>query len=392
MRILQVTEFFTPATGGSTHVAYELSKHLALRGHNVTVCSSDFGKGDSLFPDAPFEWLCFSSLPSRWKFYITPGLIPWTWEHVADFDVVHMHNLRTFQNAVVGARARQAGVPVVISCHGSLPLLTGHHTVKRAYDQLFGRRLMQSAARLVAVSEVEAEQYLQMGFPGSKISIIPNAIDLQAFERLPEPGVFRQKINIPSDKKLVLSLGRIHPIKGLDHLISAFARLTCSFADARLVIAGPDEGDLSRLRSMAKQEGVEKHTYFPGPLYGEEKLAALADADVVTCPSMYEIFGLVPFEALMCGTPVIVTDDTGSGQLIREAGAGYLVHYGDIDALSQALLRILTDQNQRSCKVKHGQEFIRERLAWDVIVVMLEKLYNELVKQRENRVRCYLPI
>jgi glycosyltransferase involved in cell wall biosynthesis len=61
--------------------------------------------------------------------------------------------------------------------------------------------------------------------------------------------------------------------------------------------------------------------------------AAYQDADVLVYPSTYEIFGLVPFEALLCGTPVIVTDDCGCGEIIKEAGCGYLVHYGDVAGL-----------------------------------------------------------
>jgi glycogen(starch) synthase len=117
---------------------------------------------------------------------------------------------------------------------------------------------------------------------------------------------------------------------------------------------------------------------FTGPRYGPDRLAALADADVVALPSAHEIFGLAAFEALMCGAPVVVADDCGAGRILDEAGAGYLTPYGDVAALAAALLRALTRREEALCQVAAGQAYVRRNLDWAAVIDRLEGLYREV--------------
>jgi glycosyltransferase involved in cell wall biosynthesis len=383
LRILQVIEFFTPQMGGSVQVAYQAARHLARKGHHIVICTSDFGKDDARFPETPFEIIRFRSLLKRWKFYITPGLIPWARKHLREFDIIHLHNVRTFQNAVLAAQARKIGIPYILSAHGSLPHLNNHQAVKRASDILFGHRLVQEANQLIAVSEVEVNQYLEAGISKEKISIIHNGLDLDEFISLPERGTFRQKFQITSQVKLVLFIGRLHKIKGVDILIEALAHLKTRMADVVLVIAGPDDGELPVLQEMVTKLGLAEQVIFTGSLFGYDKLAAYVDADVLASPSVYEIFGLVPFEAIMCGTPVVVTDDCGSGQIINKAQAGYTVAFGDVEALSKSLQYVLSNPLEAKQKVSAGQKFIQEHLDWESIVIQLINLYQDCIQDHE---------
>lgn len=378
LRILQVTEFFTPATGGSTQVVYQLSRSLVKRGNSVTVITSNFNQNDIQFPSSPFEVLRFSTLPTYWKFYITPGLITWSKKHLTEFDVIHMHNVRTFQNAIISYQAGKIGIPYVLSAHGSLPHLGGHQLIKRVCDILFAKRLIHSADQLIAVSQTEVDQYIDAGIPKDMISIIHNGLDLDEFVSLPERGIFRKKYNISNQTKVVLFLGRLHKIKGVNYLIEAFSQVRVQIADAKLVIAGPDDGISSALRELIIRLELSEQVLFTGPIYGREKLSAYIDADVLASPGSYEIFGLVPFEAIMCGTPVVVTDGSGAGNLIKEAQAGYLSQYGDVEMLSSILLRIFSSPFESNQMVVNGQEYIRQNLSWQMITEDLERLYHHL--------------
>jgi glycosyltransferase involved in cell wall biosynthesis len=130
---------------------------------------------------------------------------------------------------------------------------------------------------------------------------------------------------------------------------------------------------------MVQGLGLDGKVRFVGPLYGPDRLAAYVDAQVLAYPAVHEIFGLVPFEALLCGTPVVVTDDCGCGHLISDAQAGDLVPYADVEALAKALRHALNNPEQSQRKVKAGQEYIRDRLNWEVIVGELENLYLEVI-------------
>lgn len=378
MRILQVIEFFSPGMGGSAQVAYQTARHLARRGHDVTVWSSDFASDDGAFADTPFEIRLFPCRFSRWGLYLTPALAGWARRHIGEFDVIHLHNVRTFQNLVVASLARQRGIPYVLSAHGSLSLHGGRKATKRAYDVLLGRALLDGARRLIAVSPLEVDQYRQDGIPAERIVLVPNGLDLEEFSPLPPGGTFREGLGISAETQVILFLGRLHQIKGIDTLIEAFAQLRDEERDSMLIIAGPDDGDLARLQTLAGHWRLGDQVRFVGPLYGQDKLAAYVDADVLASPAVYEIFGLVPFEALMCGTPVVVSHDTGASQLIQGAGAGYLVPHDDVEALASTLLAMLGNRAEAQEKVAAGQAFVREELDWYAIAGRVEDLYMQV--------------
>lgn len=359
-------------------MAYQAARHLVRRGHQVTVWSSDFGQEDVRFPDLCFEVKLFPCAFARWGFYPTPALVSWARDHVAEFDVIHLHNLRTFQNVVVAGAARRAGVPYILSAHGSLPHIVERKGAKWAFDLLFGRGILDGAQRLVAVSPSEVEQYRQSGVEPERMALILNGLDLDEFAQPPPPGLFRKRLGLPPDAKLIFFLGRIHRRKGLDHLVSAFTSVYAAIPEARLVIAGPDDGDLARLRGMADAQGLNGRVLFPGPLYDEDRLSAMVDADILASPAAHEVFGLVPFEALLCGTPVVVAGECGSGQLIDDAQAGCTVPYGDVEALIKALLSILSDPAIARQKVASGQALVRGTLNWAVAAGRLESLYNSV--------------
>jgi glycosyltransferase involved in cell wall biosynthesis len=378
MRILQVIEFFTPRMGGSAQVAYQTARHLARRGHAVTVWSSDYGRDGALFPAAGFELLTFPCRWARWGFYLTPALVGWARRHLRQFDVVHLHNVRTFQNLVVGGLAHRYGVPYVLSAHGSLPVIVERKLPKRVYDLLIGRRLLAGASRLIGVSPFEVQQYAAFGVEADRVDVVCNGLELDEFSDLPARGTLRQKLDIPDQTRVILYLGRLHRRKGIDHLIQVFARIPQDDFDTLLMIAGPDDGEWDALQALVEQLKVEERVIFTGPLYGVDKLAAYVDADLLASPAVHEVFGLVPFEALMCGTPVVVSDDGGSGQLIAAARAGFLAPYGDQAALATALHRVLNNCPEAQAQVRAGQAFVRRYLDWKAIAGELEALYTSL--------------
>jgi glycosyltransferase involved in cell wall biosynthesis len=376
MHILQVLPYFSPSMGGVARVVYDVARHLSLRGQDITVVAGDYKQEVATFPGGEFRLVLLPSVFSRWGFYYTPALVGWMRDHVAEFDVIHLHEVRTFQNAVARRYALRHGVPYVLSAHGTLPVIVERKLAKRLYDLLLGRALLASASRLVAVSSLEAQQYRQTaGVADGRVQVIYNGLDLDGLSPLPSRGLLRQKLGIPPEAPVVLFLGRLHRIKGIGLLVRAFARLREEARDAVLVIAGPDDGESAVLQALAGRLQLREAIRVAGPLYGREKLAAYVDADVVASPGAYEIFGLVPFEALMCGTPVVVGEGSGAGHLLGEAGAGYLVPPGDVEALADTLRRVVSGGAEVEARVAAGQAFVRRELDWASITGHLEDLY-----------------
>ncbi len=382
MRILQVAPFFSPKMGGSPQVVYHISKELCNKGHSVTVIAGDYGLNKSTFPSEGFNTVALRSLISWWGFYVTPSMSCWCQKHIREFDIIHLHEVRTYQNIILHSFAMYYKIPFVLSAHGTLPVIVQRKFGKRLYDLLFGHRILNSTRRLIAVSPVEESQYLALGIDKGRIRMIFNGLDLKEYSYLPIRGEFRSGFGIDEKTKIVLYLGRLHKIKGIDVLIEAFSVLKNNVDNILLLIAGPDDGDLSRLKSIVDIKGLGNQVRFIGPLYNRNKLTAYVDADVLASPGIYEIFGLVPFEALLCGTPVVVTNDCGSGQLINPAHAGYTVPYGDVKKLADTLLHVLENPEEAKQKIMAGQWFIREQLDWEKVTGQLENLYHDCIHQK----------
>ncbi len=178
---------------------------------------------------------------------------------------------------------------------------------------------------------------------------------------------------------------RLHRTKGIDFLIEGFSRLQMDREAYRLVIVGPDEGELQRLKSLARKCGVENFVVFAGPLYGVDRLKAFVDADIFLSTSHFEVTGLNCFEALMCGAPVIVTKNTGQGILIEEAQAGYLVPFGDTASLKSQILNVTEDRNEALRRVRAGQKYIREQMDWRRKTDELIGVYREIIPESDDK-------
>lgn len=386
MRILHVVPYFYPAWsyGGIPRLAYGLCRGLASMGHQVTVLTTDAFSATSRLASGTrprtLDGIRVLTLPnlSNWLAYRHQGFLPVGLLRALNAldadppDVLHLHGHRHLLNTAAHHFASSRRIPYVITPNGTLPPIERKRTIKFFFDFLLGNRVIDDAHTLIAVSRAEVAQFRAAGIRAQRIALIPNGLDLAEFDPLPACGTFRKAHGISGP--LVLYLGKLTPRKGVDHLIRAFAAIQRS--GETLVIAGNDMGVGSGLRRLAAQLEVRDHVRFVGLLTGKKRLAALADADVLAYPSTLEIFGLVPFEGLMAGAPAVVADDCGCGELVHKARAGLLVPYGDIEALSGALRRLLGDPDLRKAMVSRGRNFIRTNLSWDRIAPMTVEVYR----------------
>ncbi len=389
MKILQVVSSFPPAYsyGGAVKVSYEVSKELTKRDHKVTVFTTDTWDSKSRIPKPVahmegidvYRFRNLSNNLSAKNLAIAPEMVLDLKKNIRKFDIVHIHEYRSFQAIATCYYAKKCDIPYVLQPHGSLPRIIEKQSLKRIYDVIWGNGILKHASRIVAVSESEVEQFRQFGIPDEKIAVIPNAINYISPTSLPPAGQFREQYDI-HEKRIILYVGRVHKRKGIDFLIHAFNSFIQSRTenDAVLVIAGADDGYQSTLEDLVGQFGLSDKVRFIG--FIPSLTAAYQDADVLVYPSVYEIFGLVPFEALLCGTPVIVTDDCGCGEIIKEAGCGYLVCYGDVTGLDGALKFALENPDANRRRVKAGRRYIEENLAWDSVVKQVEEMYEGCIR------------
>jgi glycosyltransferase involved in cell wall biosynthesis len=389
MRITYVIPFFAPAWGygGPPRVAFDTARHLVARGHQVHVLTTDaFDADQRLEPtedtmDGVFVHRA-RNLNNRWAWQFKVFL-PLRFgllfrEYALKSDVIHFFDFRSFQNAV-GVQALQpsGGPPYLLSAFGELPRATGvKRPIKILYDLVFGFRMLRGAARVLAQTPEEADEYRRFGCPVAQIRHLPLAVSLDELASAPPPGSFRALLGISPTERVILFLGRIHEYKGIELLIRAFAEIAQSRPDVRLVIAGRDDGFLATARALAAKLVEPARVLFPGPIYGADRFAAYHDADVFAItPTHAEQTSLAALEACAVGTPVLVTEEAPIPGL-EAAQAGLMVR-AQVHAVSTALANLLDrpDRAEMGCR---ASALVRDHFSWDTVTGVLESIYAEV--------------
>lgn len=388
LRILHVVPYYEQAWayGGIPRLATTLTHALARRGHEIAVYTTDVCDAasralapavDTARPDAPrvrmFRNLS-NRLAYRWQFFTPIGLAAHLRRTVRRYDVAHLHACHNLPTSVAASILARSGVPYVLAPNGTAPWIERRVRLKRLYDFVAGAHVIPGASCVLAVSEAERRQLQRLGVPETRIALVPNPIDEREFEATLDAVGFRRAHRLGT-APLVLYLGKLTPRKGVDVLVRAFARIR---PDARLVIAGNDMGSLGRTMALARSLEVERRVVVAGLLRGSERLAALAAADVLAYPSHDEVFGLVPLESLLSGTPVVVCNDSGCGEVVGSVGGGHIVPPGDPEALAGAIESILGSPAIWRGRARRAAERARARFGSDIVAERLERVYTDI--------------
>jgi len=309
------------------------------------------------------------------------------------YDLIHSH----YWMSGVAALALKAAwqVPVVHMFH-TLGLMK--QRVARSPDEIEGdyrlqgeKDVLRRADRIVAATPAELAQ-LQWLYQADtrKIVIIPPGVDISRFYPIPADEA-KEVIGVPPCENMLLYVGRIEPLKGIDVLIEALALLQAQNMTVCLVVIGgdpesaaqtrnADNAEMERLQAMCQQAGLKNLVTFLGKRSQDSLPYYYSAAEAVVVPSHYESFGMVALEAMACGTPVVASQVGGLAFLVQDGVTGYTVPVDDPQALAVRLADLLQDHGLRSRLGAQAVE-IAHQYAWENIAARMIQLYRKLVPQ-----------
>jgi glycosyltransferase involved in cell wall biosynthesis len=296
--------------------------------------------------------------------------------------ILHLHGVWMGFQWVAARVASAQKAPVLLSPHGMLNRWHLRHLgFKELRKLIYWRCVAYPAFRPIplihAVTPRERDE-LATWLPGQTIQVIPNAIDLEALDSLGAKA--GEEFSPVVDEPYLLFLGRLHPVKGIELLISAFARaLAGANGKFRLLIVGPESDPVyaAHLKSLVRLSGVEEQITFLGPVFGpQEKFSLYRHAWAFCAPSQTEVMGLVNLEAASAEVPVVTTHETGLCGW--EEGGGLLVH-PQLEALSRALQQVFSwSESERQERGQKLRQLVERRYSWQAVGPQWLELYASL--------------
>jgi len=291
-------------------------------------------------------------------------------------DVTHAHF--AYPEGYVGLLIKnRTGKPLVVTLHGGdilvEPSVNYGIRLNPDIDRVV-RRVLRDADRVISASTATYKTALELGCSPSKLTLIPNAVDVKRFHPSVNGFYVREKLGL-GNRPVVFTLRGHEPQKGIEYLIKAVP-LVLKEVPKTVFIIGGDGSLRSYHESLAKELGVSENTLFTGYIPQEELPHFYAACDVFVIPSVVEAFGLVTIEAMACGKPVIGTNVGGIPDIIKDGVNGFLVEPKDVSVLAEKITILVNDSNLSKRMGKAGRETAEKKFNSENRVVKIIELYK----------------
>jgi glycosyltransferase involved in cell wall biosynthesis len=381
MKILQVTPYFLPHKGGVERHVYNLSKSLADQGHSVTIYTSNIpetNRFENIDGIEIFRFLSFAE-PLRDPFVLR---LLFPSKNLQNFDLIHIH-------MVYGTLAFYGilpkilyGIPVVITHHGQVRF---EHKYKDLivylYEKLFFKILLAGCNSCIALSESDA-RFLTSFVTKDRIKIIPNAINSAALLHNSKQDIDQfLKIHNLEDKKIILYVGRLMALKGINYLIKAFFDVKNEMKDPSVVLVIAGEGDeYNSLKKITDEYNLTDSVRFIKYLSDTERNYLYQSSRLFALPSLSEGFPTTVLEAMFYGIPVIGSDIPVMKQNFSDSAL--LVPQRNSRALAGAILFLLSDPGSALELSLKGKNKVINNFTWDSIVKKYLDIYSEVISMK----------
>lgn len=397
-------------TGGMNVYVRDLTRELGRIGVHVDVFTRsqdehvphvlhDLGYGNRVVhvPAGPEVPIPKNQLPDHLPEFVD-GIRRFASEKGLKYDIIHSHYWLS------GLAAQ----PLKAEWH--IPFVHMFHTLGRmknrvaqtdaeieGEDRLEGeQQVIRDADRIIAATPAEQAQLeFLYGVTHQKMTIIPPGVDTSRFYPIPSDEA-RAVVGVPANERMLLYVGRIEPLKGVDTLVEAIARMRqtgvlCQSPHYLAIIGGDPDADpefmtaeMARLQQLSRNLGLGDLVVFLGKRSQDSLPDYYSAAEVVVVPSHYESFGMVALEAMACGTPVVASQVGGLAFLVQDGVTGFHVPDGDPEALCDRLSRLIMDAPLRKKMGEQAADYARG-YGWNKIAPRILALYRETIRGVRRR-------
>lgn len=383
MKIVLICPYFLPNVGGLELQVYNIGKGMIGKGHDVTILTSNsFGTKNNSLPSNDkidgikvkrFSLVPFSKLD---KLLITPKIISELFS--IDADVFHIFSfLPIFSTNISNmiCRYRKKSLIITPTYHPYRSYMynsiSGKLT-KLFYDNLIGTCILKMTDHIISLTESEANYYRMIGI--KNVTTIPVGVYLENY------GISKEQITNFKNKydingHIILFVGRIENRKGIPFLLESLPEVLKKFQNTKLVMAINQSDIPNNIKIIIDKFDIEKNVLFLGRLSQTELSCVYESADVVVIPSLFEAFSHIVIEAWTHKKPVIASRNIGLAEEIS-IDTGILADYGDTKALSESILKLLSDKNLCISLGLNGYAKVIEKFLWEKVIERLEKIYN----------------
>ena len=380
MKILNVIDWMNQGTaGGSATRTYQMSRYLSMGEDDVDVLTTNWELDDEYI--AKLTNVNWHSINAIYYRYMLPiGAKAWLNKNIANYDIVHISKNLSLLASMAAKAAYKNNIPYVFSGMGLVDMHNRSRVLKRIFRKYLTIPMMRHASACIAVTEDEKIDLINSGVLPELVNIIPNGILLEEFLHK-DDDEFRRKNNL-DDRKIMLYIGRMHPIKGVDLIIDAFEKNYTKLKDWILVLVGTETSYRKQMEEKVVANKLTGSVVFLNPLYGKDKSEAYHAAEFIVIPSIKDAMTIIAPEAACCAKPVLITNTSKFPEL-SECGGAIEVD-PTVVALSDGLNILTDDDFDRAGMGKKGYEYVKKNYLWENLVNKYRDVFNSVLISKRN--------
>jgi len=369
-------QFENYAYGGSSLAAYFLTIEMKKRGHEIHIFTTSADSRDSIEKDGDMTIYRYGTNFRILTSNISFGIFRKPVKHRVD--IIHTH-FDIPPGPMAGLRyAKKKKVPLIVTYHGDWEASYGG-LIRRIgvafHNKYLVDKLLSYTDVIISPSKCYIDRSRFLGRYKDKIVVIPNGINLSDFDIPYSKEECRDKLGLPLDEKVVLFLGNLSPYKGPDVLVKAMPNVIRDVPNAKLIFAG--RGMMKKeLELLSNDLGIEENVRFVGFVDDNLKLFYYKAADIFVLPSTMktECYPLAILEAMACSLPIVASNMGGIPDAVKSGDNGFLVPPKDSEALAEAIIYLLENEDIRERMGRNGRERV-ERYSWERIAKETERIY-----------------